>query len=63
MATVGRMGNLIDYRTPGPFTGRTGEDYDALLDELAAVCEADDSAAVADLYRNPVFEVPSELLR
>jgi len=50
-------------RMTDAFAGRTGEDYDALLDELAAVCEADDPAAVAELSRNPVFEVPSELLR
>ncbi|MEY9932755.1 hypothetical protein ABH926_007406 [Catenulispora sp. GP43] len=45
------------------YAGRTGDDYDALLDELAAVCAGDDTDAVAALYRNPVFEVPAELLR
>jgi hypothetical protein len=56
-------------RMTDAFAGRTGEDYDELLDELAAVCEADDAGADADasavsvLYRNPVFQVPPELLR
>jgi hypothetical protein len=50
-------------RMTDAYAGRTGEDYDALLDELAAVCEADDAGAVSELYRNPVFEVPAELLR
>lgn len=50
-------------RMTDAFAGRTGEDYDALLDELAAVCEADDPAAMGELYRNPVFEMPSEMLR
>ena len=50
-------------RMTDAYAGRTGEDYDALLDELAAVCESDDAGAVSALYRNPVFEVPSELLR
>lgn len=50
-------------RMTDAYAGRTGEDYDALLDELAAVCEADDPGAVSELYQNPVFAVPPELLR
>lgn len=50
-------------RMTDAYAGRTGEDYDALLDDLAAVCAADDDAAVSALYRNPAFEVPAELLR
>lgn len=50
-------------RMTDAYAGRTGEDYDALLDELAAVCAADDTAAMSALYRNPAFEVPGELLR
>lgn len=50
-------------RMTDAYAGRTGEDYDTLLDELAAVCAADDPAAVSELYRNPIFEVPAELLR
>ncbi|MEY9889819.1 hypothetical protein ABIA31_003476 [Catenulispora sp. MAP5-51] len=45
------------------YEGRTGDDYDALLDELAAACAGDDAEAIGELYRNPVFEVPAELLR
>lgn len=44
------------------YEGRTGEDYDLLLDEVAAACAADDADAVRELYRNPVFEVPAEFL-
>ncbi|MEZ0106657.1 hypothetical protein ABH920_000638 [Catenulispora sp. EB89] len=50
-------------RMTDAFAGRTGADYDALLDELAAVCEADEPAALSELYRNPAFEVPAEMLR
>lgn len=50
-------------RMTDAYAGLTGEDYDALLDELAAVCASDDDRAVSELYRNPVFEVPAELLR
>lgn len=49
-------------RMTDAFAGRTGEDYDALLDELAEACLKDDAGAVAELYRNPAFEVPAELL-
>jgi hypothetical protein len=48
-------------RMTDAYAGRTGEDYDALLDEVAAACEADDADAVRAMYRNPVFEVPAEL--
>ncbi|MBS2535855.1 hypothetical protein KGQ20_24125 [Catenulispora sp. NF23] len=50
-------------RMTDAYAGRTGEDYDTLLDELAAVCAADDPGAVSELYRNPVFAVPAELPR
>jgi hypothetical protein len=50
-------------RMTDAYAGRTGEDYDALLDELAAVCAADDAGAVSARYQNPLFTVPAELLR
>ena len=45
------------------YEGRTGPDYDELLDEVAAVCAGDDLDAVAALYRHPDLRVPAELVR
>lgn len=45
------------------YRGETGAEYDNLLDELAAVCQADDSAAIAALYDCHDMMVPAELLR
>ncbi|HEX6340773.1 transglutaminase-like domain-containing protein [Umezawaea sp.] len=44
------------------YQGRTGEDYDELLDELAVVCAGDDLDAVAALYLHPDLRVPDELI-
>jgi hypothetical protein len=45
------------------YRGETGADYDELLDELAAVCAADDPAAIAALYEHPDLSVPAEMIR
>lgn len=45
------------------YDGKTGEDYDELLDELAAVCAADDPARVAALYGHDDLRVPDALIR
>ena len=32
------------------YQGKTGPDYDELLDKVAAVCAADDTSEIVDLY-------------
>jgi hypothetical protein len=49
-------------RMTDAYEGRTGEDYDCLLDELAATCAADDPAAIAQLYTRPELAVPEALV-
>jgi hypothetical protein len=44
------------------YRGETGADYDELLDELAAVCAADDPAATASLYAHDDLRVPAGLI-
>jgi hypothetical protein len=44
------------------YRGETGEDYDKLLDEIAAVCAADDPAAAASLYAHDDLRVPAEMI-
>jgi len=45
------------------YAGETGPDYDDLLDDVAAVLLADDTAAAAALYRGrPELAVPADLL-
>ena len=44
------------------YDGKTGEDYDLLLDRLAAVCATDDPAAVGELYAHPHLRVPVEMI-
>lgn len=48
-------------RMDASYKGRTGADYDELLDTIADVCAADDSSAVADLYARDELRVPEEL--
>ncbi|MGW7531251.1 transglutaminase-like domain-containing protein [Amycolatopsis sp. NPDC054798] len=45
------------------YEGKTGADYDVLLDELADVCAADDPAAVQALYAHKELRVPENLIR
>jgi len=49
-------------RMSAAYRGETGPDYDDLLDNLAAACNADDSRAIASLYRHPDLRVPEALL-
>ncbi len=44
------------------YNNETGEDYDELLDEVAAVCATDDPAALAGLYAHDDLLVPAELI-
>jgi hypothetical protein len=43
------------------YEGRTGPDYDRLIDTLADTCAADDPAALARLFADPRFAVPGHL--
>jgi Transglutaminase-like superfamily len=45
------------------YDGKTGADYDELLDQLAAVCAADDPALLAAMYIHPDLAVPPSLSR
>ena len=45
------------------YDGKTGADYDDLLDQLAAVCAADDPAALSTRYAHPHLVVPANLIR
>jgi hypothetical protein len=49
-------------RMTAAYQGETGEDYDELLDELAAVCAAGGPAAVARLYAHDGLRVPAEIM-
>jgi len=50
-------------RMTDAYAGRAGPAYDVLLDELAAVCAADDSSAIARLFSHDDLRVPSALVR
>jgi len=50
-------------RMTASYRGRTGAEYDELMDTIAAVAGADDAQAVADLYRAEDLEVPADLVR
>lgn len=50
-------------RMAASYQGKTGPDYDVLIDTIAAVCITDDHGAIADLYASQDFAVPAELLR
>ncbi|MEV4176846.1 transglutaminase-like domain-containing protein [Nonomuraea sp. NPDC049709] len=45
-------------RMTASYEGKTGPDYDLLIDEVAAVCAADDPGAVDRLYRSAELQVP-----
>lgn len=49
-------------RMTDAYEGRTGPDYDELLDTLAAACDADDAAAIESLYGHDDLRVPDSLL-
>ncbi|GIZ99048.1 hypothetical protein TTY48_36600 [Tsukamurella sp. TY48] len=44
------------------YDGRTGPDYDALLDQVAAVCSGDDLSQISTVYGHPDLTVPDELI-
>ena len=48
-------------RMTDAYAGRTGPDYDALLDELAEVCAADDPVAVSALYEHEELRAPDRI--
>ncbi len=48
-------------RMDASYQGRTGPDYDRLIDRIAATCAADDPAALAALHKSEDLEVPPAL--
>ena len=50
-------------RMTASYEGRTGAQYDELIDTVAAVCAAGDTAAIAALYASEDLTVPAELAR
>jgi Transglutaminase-like superfamily len=50
-------------RMAASYQGSTGEDYDLLMDGIAAVCASDDPAASARLYASQDLAVPADLIR
>lgn len=50
-------------RMTASYEGRTGGEYDELIDTVAAVCAADEPAAVAALYASEDLAVPDQLVR
>lgn len=49
-------------RMTDAYDGRTGPEYDELLDTLAATCASEDAAAIAGLFNHDDLRVPSSLL-
>ena len=50
-------------RMTDAYDGKTGSDYDLLLDELAEVCATDDLIAIRRLYRQEALQVPYSMIR
>ncbi|PWU59169.1 transglutaminase [Micromonospora globispora] len=50
-------------RMEASYKGKTGPDYDELIDAIAAVCATDDPGAIADLYAAEDLAVPTALLQ
>jgi Transglutaminase-like superfamily len=50
-------------RMTASYEGRTGADYDRLIDTVAAVCAGDDTTAMVALYESEDLAVPAELSR
>lgn len=50
-------------RMTDAYAGRTGPDYDALIDEVADVCASDDVEAISALYLHEQLRVPDALIR
>jgi hypothetical protein len=49
-------------RMDASYKGRTGPDYDELLDAIADVCADDDPTTVAELYERDELRVPPGLI-
>jgi hypothetical protein len=50
-------------RMTASYEGRTGAEYDRLIDTIAAVCAGDDPAAITALYQSDDLAVPAVLVR
>jgi hypothetical protein len=50
-------------RMDASYQGKTGPEYDRLIDTIADVCAADDRGAIEDLYACEDLAVPAALLR
>ena len=50
-------------RMEASYEGKTGPDYDELVDVIAAVCATDDPGTVADLYASEDLSVPAAFLQ
>jgi hypothetical protein len=50
-------------RMDASYQGKTGPEYDGLIDTIAAVCAADERDAVAGLYASDDLAVPAALMR
>ncbi|MDJ0112036.1 transglutaminase, partial [Rhodococcus erythropolis] len=50
-------------RMTDAYDGKTGADYDLLLDDIAEVCAGDDPVAVRGLYEHEDLCVPDNLIR
>ena len=50
-------------RMTASYEGRTGAEYDELIDVVAEVCAGDDTAAMVALYESEDLAVPTELIR
>jgi hypothetical protein len=49
-------------RMDASYKGRTGPEYDALMDEIAAVCASNDPSAFRDLYERHDLAVPTHMI-
>jgi hypothetical protein len=50
-------------RMTAAYEGRTGTDYDHLIDEVAAACTLASPQQIAELYSRPELQVPAELIQ
>lgn len=50
-------------RMTDAYDGKTGAEYDLLLDDIAEVCDSDDPVAVRALYDHKDLRVPENLIR
>lgn len=44
------------------YEGKSGRDYDSLLDKVAEACTIDDPMAIADVYEHPDLRVPDSMV-